>query len=120
MASIQRKNLSQTDPDNKHTQKVDEIDRVVHSPTRLKILIVLASVVDADFTFLARATDLTRGNLSANLRKLEEVGYINIEKGFSNRVPRTLVRLTKDGRNALQTYNENMQTVLKDLRENLE
>ena len=112
--------MSQTDPDNKQTQKVDEIDRVVHSPTRLKILIVLATVVEADFTFLTRATDLTRGNLSANLRKLEEVGYVTIEKGFSNRVPRTLVQLTKDGRNALQTYNQNMQTVLNDLRKHLD
>ncbi len=107
--------MSQNNPDNQHLQKVDEIDRTVHSPTRLKILIVLAAVVNADFTFLVRSTGLTRGNLSANLRKLEEAGYVTLEKGYANRVPRTLVELTTDGRSALRTYNENMRTVLDDL-----
>ena len=79
---------------NEHLEKIDEIDQIIHSPTRLKILIVLASVVKADFTFLVLTTGLTRGNLSANLRKLEEVGYITIEKSFVNRVSRTLIQLT--------------------------
>ncbi len=107
--------MSQSDPENTHLQRVDEIDRTVHSPTRLKILIVLSALVNADFTFLTRTTGLTRGNLSASLRKLEEVGYVAIEKGYVERVPRTLVELTDEGRNALQTYNENMRAVLDDL-----
>lgn len=107
--------MSENNPENNYLQRVDEIDRTVHSPTRLKILIVLSAVVNADFTFLARTTGLTRGNLSANLRKLEEVGYISIEKGYVDRVPRTLVELTNVGQNALQTYNENMQAVLNVL-----
>lgn len=107
--------MSQNNSENNYLQRVGEIDRTVHSPTRLKILIVLSAVVNADFTFLARTTGLTRGNLSANLRKLEEVGYISIEKGYVDRVPRTLVELTDEGRSALQTYTENMQAVLNVL-----
>ena len=102
-------------PELENLQKIDEIDRTIHSPTRLKILIVLAAVMEADFTFLTLATGLTRGNLSVNLRKLEEVGYLTTEKGFVERVPRTLVQLTDQGRNALQAYKSNMQTVLDDL-----
>ena len=107
--------MSQNNPEDNYLQRVDEIDRTIHSPTRLKILFVLSTLVNADFTFLTRTTGLTRGNLSANLRKLEEAGYIAIEKGYIERVPRTLVELTNEGRNALQTYNENMRAVLDDL-----
>ncbi|NQU31000.1 MAG: transcriptional regulator [Anaerolineae bacterium] len=82
--------MSQSESDNNYLQKVDEIDRIIHSPTRLKILIVLSALVDADFTFLTRTTGLTRGNLSANLRKLEEAGYVTIEKGYVERVPRRI------------------------------
>ena len=111
--------MPQNDPKNEHHQRVDEIDRTVHSPTRLKILIVLAAVVKADFTFLTHSTGLTRGNLSANLRKLEEAGYVTIEKGYKERVARTLIQLTNEGRNALKTYNKNMRTVLDDLQEHI-
>jgi len=111
--------MPQNTPKNEPLQRIEEIDRTVHAPTRLKILTVLAAVVNADFNFLTLATGLTRGNLSANLRKLEEIGYVTIEKGYANRVPRTLVQLTDEGRSALQDYTENMQTVLDDLLEHI-
>jgi len=75
----------------------------------------LAVVESADFTFLMHQTGLTRGNLSPNLRKLEEADYVNIQKEFVDRVPRTLIRLTDRGRAALQTYRESMQSVLNEL-----
>jgi DNA-binding MarR family transcriptional regulator len=62
-----------------------------------------------------RQTGLTRGNLSVNLRKLEDAGYINITKEFVDRVPRTLIHLTDEGRQAIQTYRDNMQIVLDEL-----
>jgi DNA-binding MarR family transcriptional regulator len=62
-----------------------------------------------------RQTGLTRGNLSVNLRKLEEAGYVRITKEFVDRIPRTLIRLTGEGRQAIQAYRENMQSVLNDL-----
>jgi DNA-binding MarR family transcriptional regulator len=108
--------MSPNQPDTQPNQSIDQIDKTVHSPTRLKILIVLAAVVNADFVFLANATGLTRGNLSANLRKLEEAGYLTIEKGYQGRVSRTLIQLTAEGRRALQTYNEHMRAVLDDLQ----
>ena len=64
-------------------REISELDRVVHSPTRLKILLVLMSVEEADFTFISNAAELTRGNLSANLSKLEGAGYVKIEKKFA-------------------------------------
>ena len=96
---------------NEHVEKIDEIDQIIHSPSRLKILIVLAEVVKADFTFLVLTTGLTRGNLSANLRKLEEVGYITIEKSFVNRVSRSMIQLTDHGMMALKSYQADMQMI---------
>jgi len=94
---------------------IDDIDPTIHAPTRLKILACLSIVEDADFTFLLHQTGLTRGNLSPNLRKLEEANYISIKKEFVDRVPRTLIRLTDEGRAALQTYREKMQHILEEL-----
>ena len=105
---------------NERLEKIDEIDQVIHSPTRLKILVVLAEVVKADFTFLALTTGLTRGNLSSNLRKLEEVGYITIEKSFVNRVSRTMVQLTSAGTKALKSYHADMQAIIDTLLSELD
>ena len=67
------------------------------------------------FPFLPNQTGLTRSNLSANLRKLEEVGYIDIKKEFVDRVPRTLIQLSQAGRQALGEYKLNMQLILDEL-----
>ena len=104
---------------NEHMELIDEIDPIIHSPTRLKILIVLAEVVKADFTFLVLTTGLTRGNLSANLRKLEETGYVTIEKGFIDRVPRTMIHLTDLGKDSLKAYQADMQTIMDALMDEL-
>lgn len=96
-------------------QPISAIDPIVHSPTRLKILAYLSIVESADFTFLMHQTGLTRGNLSVNLRKLEDAGYVIIKKEFVDRLPRTLVRLTGEGRTAIQVYRDNMQVVLNEL-----
>ena len=73
-------------------------------------------VVDsADFTFLMNRTGLTWGNLSSHLVKLESSGYIDVNKEFVNRVPRTLLKITKKGRNALLDYKEEMSAVLRNL-----
>ena len=105
---------------NEYVEKIEEIDQIIHSPSRLKILIVLAEVVKADFTFLVLTTGLTRGNLSANLRKLEDVGYITIEKSFVNRVSRSMIQLTDHGMMALKSYQADMQTIIDALFGELE
>jgi len=100
---------------NEELQPISDIDPLIHAPTRLKIMAYLSIVESADFTFLMRQTGLTRGNLSVNLRKLEEAGYVSIAKEFVDRIPRTLIRLTDEGRQAIQAYRENMQLVLNEL-----
>lgn len=107
--------MSENDSSSEELQPISEIDPLIHAPTRLKIMAYLSIVESADFTFLMNQTGLTRGNLSVNLRKLEEAGYVSITKEFVDRIPRTLIRLTADGRQAIQSYRENMQTVLNDL-----
>ena len=96
-------------------QPIAEIDPLIHAPTRLKIMAFLSVVESADFTFLMNQTGLTRGNLSVNLRKLEGAGYVSIKKEFVDRIPRTLVRLTSGGRQAIQAYRDTMQVVLNEL-----
>ncbi len=95
---------------------ISDLDRVIHSPTRLKILLVLMSVEEADFTFISNAADLTRGNLSANLSKLEGAGYVKIEKKFIERVPKTIVKITQEGEKALESYSNLLGPILDALR----
>jgi len=75
-----------------------EVDRMVHEPARLMILMVLYTVERADFTFLMNVTELTDGNLSSHLSKLEAAGYVEVEKGYAGKKPRTRLRLTAVGR----------------------
>lgn len=94
-----------------------EIDRIVHEPARLLIMTFLYVVDSADFIFLERQTKLTRGNLSSHLSKLEAAGYVDIKKEFVEKIPRTLLSLTKSGRKAFDNYRQNMKQVLDNLPE---
>ena len=89
-----------------------EIDRVIHEPARLLLVTTLSVVESADFLFLMNQTKLTRGNLSSHLSKLEAAGYVEIKKEFVEKIPRTLLRLTEEGRNAFVEYRQKMQQVL--------
>jgi DNA-binding MarR family transcriptional regulator len=92
-----------------------EVDRLVHEPARLMILLVLYTVEIADFTFLINATELTDGNLSSHLSKLEAAGYVEIDKSFAGKKPRTRLRLTTAGRQAVENYRNTMQQALQNL-----
>jgi DNA-binding MarR family transcriptional regulator len=92
---------------------IGKVDRIVHEPARLMILMVLYTVERADFTFLTSATELTDGNLSSHLSKLEDAGYVAIEKGYAGKKPRTELRLTEAGRQAVEEYNRTMRQALK-------
>ena len=92
---------------------VTSLDRLIHEPARLLIVTILASVASADFLFLQRETGLTRGNLSAHLSKLEEAGYIKIEKTFKGKLPLTVCKLTPLGGKALTTYRQQMKNFMK-------
>ena len=84
------------------------LDRLIHEPGRLAILTVLASVRDADFLFLLRATGLTKGNLSSHLAKLEDAGLVTIEKRFIRKKPNTNVTLTATGRTRIARHWEQL------------
>lgn len=89
-----------------------DIDKLVHEPARLLILANLNVVESADFRFLMNRTGLTWGNLSSHLNKLEEAGYIAVEKTYLGKRPYTLLCMSEYGRKAFETYRSQMQTLL--------
>lgn len=93
-----------------------ELDRLIHEPARLITTTILYSVERADFLYLMRETGLTRGNLSSHLSKLEEAGYIEIEKTYKGKLPLTICRLTKSGREAFDSYRQQIQTYIDNIR----
>lgn len=99
--------------DDEKIRALIDVDRIVHEPARLMILAVLSAAREADFLYLLNATALTKGNLSSHLSRLEEAGYVEIEKSFVGKQPRTVARLTGSGREALASYRNQMQAVLK-------
>ncbi len=109
--------MAKNEIDKENLQPLAEIDRVIHEPARLLILAYLSVVESADFLFLMNQTGLTRGNLSAHLSKLESAGYVEIKKEFVEKIPRTLLSLTEEGRKAFQQYRHSMRKVLDSLAE---
>ena len=81
-----------------------ELDKIIHEPARLRIMMVLAGVEEADFNFLLTTLEMTRGNLSRHVEKLETAGYVEIKKTFVGKMPNTSYKITKDGKNALSQY----------------
>jgi DNA-binding MarR family transcriptional regulator len=102
----------QTDPE---LHPLASIDQVIHAPARLMVLAYLYVVESADYVFLMRLTGLTWGNLSTHLTKLEEAGYIAINKSFKGKKPHSTISLTKQGRAAFREYKKSLQQVLNDL-----
>lgn len=88
------------------------IDRMIHEPARLSIIAQLYVVESADALHLLRQTGLTWGNLSSHMTKLEEVGFITVEKEFLGRKPHTMLRLTTEGRAAFEEYRDQMTRLL--------
>jgi DNA-binding MarR family transcriptional regulator len=97
----------------------EELDPLIHVPTRLKIVATLAALPDGDtlsFTRLQDMIGLTPGNLIIHLRKLEEAGYLNSEKTKNGTAPKTTtVALTSHGREALDTYTQALRDLLGGL-----
>ena len=94
---------------NERLRQLADLDRLIHEPARLMIVAILSSVESADFLYLKRAAGLTKGNLSSHLSKLEEAGYITIEKTYQGKIPLTVCRLTEQGRQAFSAYRAQMQ-----------
>jgi DNA-binding MarR family transcriptional regulator len=90
-----------------------ELDRLVHEPARLAILVQLSFVAEADFLYLLRRTGLTKGNLSSHLSKLEDAGYVAVAKSFVGKTPRTRLALTPRGRAAFARYRARLGDLLE-------
>jgi DNA-binding MarR family transcriptional regulator len=91
-----------------------KIDEVIHGRMRLGIMVYLADVETADFTELKTVLEATQGNLSVHLKKLEEAGYVAIDKSFKDNKPLTRITLTGDGRSAFATYLEALGRLIGD------
>ncbi|ADR36815.1 transcriptional regulator [Oceanithermus profundus DSM 14977] len=94
-------------------------DELIHQPTRLKIMAYLTglgSEAQVEFGTLQRELGLTEGNLSRHLAKLEEAGYLRIEKGYAKKRPRTWIRLTGAGRDALQGHLAALEELARTAR----
>ncbi len=92
--------------------ELPELNPIVHGKLRLALLSLLATVEEAEFTWLREKTGSTDGNLGAQLLKLEEAGYIAVEKKFVQRKPQSLYRMTEAGRAALTKYVQALKTLL--------
>ena len=90
-----------------------ELDRLIHEPARLLLVSNLAIVDEADFVYLSARTHLTAGNISSHMTRLEDAGYVRIEKSFSGRKPRTTYRLTATGREAFERYRGQVDGLLR-------
>jgi DNA-binding MarR family transcriptional regulator len=93
-----------------------EVDRLVHEPSRSIILAILNVVPQADFLYLQRETELTKGNLTIHLSKLESAGFIQIEKKYFEKRPLTVCKITHKGRKAFETYREQLKQFINDTK----
>jgi DNA-binding MarR family transcriptional regulator len=95
-------------------QSLLDVDRLIHEPARLLIMTILSMAEKADFLFLLNETGLTRGNLSTHLSKLEDAGYVEIEKTYRGKIPQTLCAITPIGLKAFENYRKQISQFLKN------
>ncbi len=98
---------------NTPVETISALDRVIHEPARLILVALLSSVESADFLFLLKESKLSKGNLSVQLSRLGEAGYVEVEKSFRGKIPHTEYRLTKKGKAAFIQYRKSIGTILR-------
>ena len=82
----------------------NDLDPILHSQLRLSIVSILMTVEEAEFTFIKETTGAAAGNVSIQIKKLQEAGYVKVEKTFKNNYPNTTVSITEKGINAFEVY----------------
>ncbi len=90
-----------------------DLDPILHSQLRLAVVSLLISVKEADFNYIKEKTEATAGNLSVQLQKLKEVGYVEIEKSFRDNFPLTTCRITPAGIKAFEVYVKNLKQYIQ-------
>lgn len=96
---------------------LEELDPIIHERVRLGILVLLSIHRKLDFNALKKSLNVTDGNLSQHLRKLEDGSYIEVEKTFVRRRPKTIYSLSPSGREKLTLYLEKLEKILKEVKE---
>jgi DNA-binding transcriptional ArsR family regulator len=89
-----------------------DLDPILHSQLRLAVVSLLIGVSEAEFTFLREKTNSTAGNLSVQIQKLKDAGYIDVVKQFNGNYPQTICKITRQGIKAFEVYVENLQGYL--------
>ena len=89
-----------------------ELDPILHSQLRLGVISLLVSVKEAEFTYLKEETNSTAGNLSVQIQKLKDAGYIDVTKQFKDNYPQTICKITAAGITAFEKYVQDLQTYL--------
>jgi DNA-binding transcriptional ArsR family regulator len=89
-----------------------ELDPILHAPLRLAVMSLLLSVKEAEFTFIREKTNSTAGNLSVQITKLKEAGYIEVTKQFKDNYPLTLCKITAKGIDAFENYVKALQSYM--------
>ncbi len=89
-----------------------DLDPILHSQLRLAVMSLLIGVKEAEFTFIKESTNSTAGNLSVQIQKLKEAGYIDVNKKFKDNYPLTTCKITKKGIDAFELYVKNLQEYL--------
>ncbi|MEI2740420.1 MAG: transcriptional regulator [Chitinophagaceae bacterium] len=89
-----------------------DLDPILHSQLRLAIMSLLIGVKEAEFTFIREKTNSTAGNLSVQIQKLKDAGYIEVTKQFKDNYPQTICRITRQGIKAFEEYVSNLQSYL--------
>ena len=97
---------------NRQIQTIADLDRVIHEPGRLMLVALLFAVEKSDFLYLQHETGMNKGTLSSHLSRLEEAGYVKVEKTYRGKVPQTLLRLTAAGRKAFEQYRRQLKGAL--------
>jgi DNA-binding MarR family transcriptional regulator len=97
---------------NRLVQIITDLDRVIHEPGRLILVALLSGAERTDFLYVQRETGMNKGTLSSHLARLEEAGYVEIEKTFRGKTPQTLLRLTPHGRKAFEQYRRGIKRAL--------
>jgi DNA-binding MarR family transcriptional regulator len=100
-------------PEQKTGRMLKPLDPLLHSELRLAVVSILIGVEDADFVYIRTETGATAGNLSVQIDKLQKAGYIEVEKGFKGKMPRTVCRITDRGREAFKVYVETLREYIK-------
>lgn len=107
--------MSGTETDRDMVSRLTNLDVTIHTPARLAVMAYLYVVDSADYLFLMQISGLTWGNLATHLGKLEEAGYIAIEKEFRNKKPYSMVQLTSNGREAFRKYKDRLKEIMDGL-----